>query len=105
VAKVNSQALAQIKIEGRRYGLRATAHAIQRMAERGVDAYVVTGNVLALGAERLLDLQRAQEEAIVIDTVTNTAIVIGFKANTIMVITVLNKANVYIKDNTRIERL
>jgi hypothetical protein len=97
--------IAQITINKQTYSIRATEHSLQRMTERKIDEYVVSGNVLALGATRLLKLQEAQEEAIIIDKKTNTSIVIAFLRNTIKIITVIDKSNVFVKDGTRIERL
>jgi hypothetical protein len=97
--------LAQIKINNQQYSIRATVHALQRMAERKVDEYVVTGNVLALGEKRLLALQEEQTDAIVIDKVSNTSTVITFNKNTIKIVTVIDKANVFVKSNTKIERI
>jgi hypothetical protein len=97
--------LAQIKINNRDYSIRATDHCLQRMAERKIDEYVVSGNVLALGETKLLKLQEAQEEAIIIDKKTNTSIVVAFIRNTVKIITVIDKANVFVKDGTRIERI
>lgn len=97
--------LATLTIAKQTYSIRATAHAMERMSERNVSAYVVTSNVLALGPEKLLDLQSKHEEAIVIDELHNCAVVIAFKGNTVKVVTVINKSNVFVKSNTRIERL
>ena len=97
--------LAQIKIDGKSYSIRATVHALERMDQRSIDEYVVTGNVLALGNQRLVELQEMQEDAIIIDENTNTSVVITFKKNTIKVVTVINKANVFVKKNTTIEKI
>jgi len=97
--------LAKLEINGQHYSVRATVHALQRMAERNIDEFVVSGNVLALGKVKLQELQRDQEEAIIIDQQSNSAVVIGFVKNTVKVITVINKSNVFVKENTRIEKL
>lgn len=101
----NGKSLALLTIEGKDYSIRASEHALQRMEERQVDSYVVAGNVMALGAERLQELQRKQEEAMIIDEENEVAVVIAFKGNRIMLVTVLNKANCYVKKGTRIERV
>lgn len=103
--KMKDKSLGQIKIEKQDYSVRATVHSLERMAQRNIDEYVVVGNVLALGKERLLKLQEAQEEAIIIDELTNTSIVIAFKKNTIKVVTVIDKSNVFVKSNTRVVNL
>ena len=99
------QLLAQVRINNKDYSVRASAHAIQRMQERKVDSYIVTGNILSLGEERILKLQEKGEEAILIDENTNTSIVFGFKGNRIQVITVIDKANVFVKRGTLVVNL
>lgn len=97
--------LAQMTIEGMAYSIRATRHALERMAQRNVDEYVVTGNVLALGKDRLLKLQELQEDVIIIDEVKKVSIVMTFVRNTIKIITVIDKSNVFVKNNTEIVNL
>jgi len=97
--------LAQLEINGQHYSVRATIHAMERMKQRGIDEFVVSGNVLALGKQKLQELQESQEEAIIIDEQNGCAVVIGFNKNTVKVITVINKSNVFVKTNTKIERI
>ena len=97
--------LAQINISGIIYSIRATAHALERMTQRGIDNHMVTGNILGLGKDKILELQEQEEEAIIIDEATNTATVIGFKKNTIKVITVVNTVNIYNSRDTKIIEL
>lgn len=100
-----SKSLAQLSISGETYSIRASDHALQRMAERGVDEYVVAGTVVSLGKARLQELQDEDAEAIIIDEAKDVAVVIGFRGNRVMVITVINKSNVFVKSDTTIERL
>lgn len=99
------KSIAQLKINGETYSIRATSHALKRMEERDIDEYIVSGNIIALGKERLISLQSKNKDIIVIDENKNVAIVIGFDNNKIFIITVINKANVFVKDNTIIEKL
>jgi len=103
--KYKEKLIAQLKINGISYSIRATAHAMQRMDEREINEYVISGNIMALGKDKITELQSNNDEAIIIDELKNVAIVIGFKGNRIYVITVINKSNVYVKDNTVIERI
>ena len=96
--------LATVAIEGNTFSIRASVHALERMSERKIDEYVVTGNVLALG-KKLVELKEANTEVIIIDEETNSSVVIGFKKNTIKVITVIDKSNVFVKTGTHIETL
>lgn len=97
--------LAQIRIEKEIYSVRATGHAIDRMAERKVDEWIVGGDVLALGKERLLNFKRANKDIALIDTKRNITIIMNFKRNTIKILTVIDKADVYVLDGTIIKNL
>jgi len=105
MAKKKDKGLAQVNIEGRRYGIRATYHALERMEERKIEAETVVGNILLLGKEKIKELQELEQEIIIIDEDTNTSLVIGFKQNKIKVITVINKSNVFVKKGTKIVNL
>ena len=52
------KSIAQIKINYTTYSLRATDHGLERMKQRKISEYVVTGDVLSLGKDRLLELQK-----------------------------------------------
>lgn len=101
---MNSQnrEIAVTKIDGKYYDIIASNHAMERMTERNVDKYVVAGNVIALGPERIAELQKNNDEAIIIDEVNNVSVVVGFGKNHITIITVIAKANVFVKNNTQI---
>lgn len=72
------------------------------MNERNIDRYVVAGSVVALGPERITKLQEDNDEAMIIDKDNNVAVVVGFGRNSITVITVINKSNVFVKSGTQI---
>ena len=97
-----SKSIATMTIEGKPYSVRATYHALDRMKKRKVDEYVVSGTILALGKNRLLDLQENDEDAIIIDNDKGISIVISFYNNTIKVVTVIDKSRVWVKSNTTI---
>lgn len=102
---MKAQAIGQVRIENQTFSIRASAHAMARMAERKVEVWAVVGTVIALGPERLTSIKAAQEEAIIINKDENIAVVIGTKKNTITVVTVIHSANVYVKTATRIETI
>jgi len=103
--KTKSKSIAQLKIENQDYSIRATIHAQERMEERNIDKHQAVSIILALGEKRITDLQKENEEAIIIDRERDAAIVIGFKGNKIQIITVIDKANVFIKEGTRVEQI
>lgn len=63
---------------------------------------MVAGSVLALGPARINRLQSENEEAMIIDKENNVAVVVGFSPEEIVIITVINKSNVFVKENTTI---
>lgn len=97
-----AEKIAAIEINGQHINISASGHAIDRMQEYEVNKYVVSGNVLALGPERIAELQQKREEAIIIDEVTNISVVVGFSWKTVTIITVIPKSNVFVKSNTQI---
>lgn len=98
----NNRELASVKIDNQTFDIIASHHAMERMEEREVDPYVVTGNVLALGPERIGQLQINNDEAIIIDEVNDVSVVVGVGEQRITIITVIAKSNVFVKNNTKI---
>ena len=94
--------LASIEINNKTYKITASHHAVERMEQRNVDAYVVASSVLALGPDRIDALHAQNEEAMIIDKTNNVSVVVGMSPNSITIITVINRANVYVKENTAI---
>lgn len=100
-----SKCLAQITIEKETYSIRATGHALDRMRERKIDEWVVSGDIIAFGKQRLLEFKNTNEEVILIDKKRNIAIVWAFIKNTVYLITVIDKSEVYVLDGTVIKNL
>ena len=75
--------IAVVEIDGTYIKITASHHAMGRMAKREVDKYVVAGNVLALGPDRISELQKNNDEAIIIDEANNVSVVIGFDKKSI----------------------
>ena len=88
-----------------KYSVRATIHAQERMEQRGVEEFAVVGNVLALGKNRMIDLQARQDEAIIIDEKNEISIVVGFKKNTLKIITVIGTKDIWNNRGTKIENI
>jgi Icc-related predicted phosphoesterase len=97
--------IAKLKIEKQCYSIRATAHAILRMEQRKIDEYVVSGTIIALGNKKLLEYQGNGRDIAVIDKIKEVAVIATFKKNTIKIITVIGKKDIYVKDGTTIENI
>ncbi len=105
MGRKQKKCIATINIEGNTYSIRISNHAKKRMQERNISEYVIAGNILSLGKVRLIELQKAGDDFIIIDDITSTSIVAGFKGNRIFIITVINKCNVFIKSETQVINL
>lgn len=102
----NGKYLAKLEMgNGAQWSLRATDHALGRMAERDVDAYAATSAIIALGERVLTELKDTGDEALVLDQDRGFALVVGFKLNTAWIITVIDKARCYAKRGTRVYQL
>ena len=96
--------IATTKVNGQTYSVRASGHAVERMEQRGVDKTIVAGNILSLGEKRIAEMQKNNDEAIIIDKQNGVSVVIGFRPNVnqIRILTVIPKSNVFVKSNTKV---
>jgi len=104
----NSIKIAEIRIEDKEYEVRMTEHSALRMIDRGIDKFVVTGSIIALGKRINQIEENGYDEGIVIDKPHNVAVIFAiFKdkytcKSIVKIITVINRANVFVKENTKI---
>ena len=103
MANKHGKAITQFYIKGEMVSLRTTDHAQERMEQREVNEFVVAGAVLSLG-EKLFEIDENEDFAIIDND--NDTIVIGSRTkNTVYVITVLPRANCYVKEGTKIAKI
>ena len=103
--KTKSKSIARIMIDKETYSVRATGHALDRMQERKVDEWVVSGDIIAFGKEKLLSLRAEEKEIALIDVKRDITIIMAFRKNTIFIITVIDRSEVYILDGTVVRKL
>lgn len=96
--------LASVRIEGKDYSIRATAHSMDRMRTRRVDEITVVGNILAIGKDNIKSLLH-DDDYMLIDTQNNVSIVFTREKNTLLVVTVIDKSNVFVKQGTKVIKL
>lgn len=97
--------IAKLKIKNQDYSIRATIHSLIRMKQYGIDEYVVSGTILSLGHDRLVAYKKSDRDIAVVDKVKKVAVVATFIKNTIKIITVIDKDDIYVKDGTTIEKI
>ena len=94
--------IAQLIINKQSYSIRSTEHSELRMKQRNVDVYVVSSTILALGKERLLKYKESKKDIAIIDKENGIAVIAGFHKNTIYIITVIDKDDIWVKNDTSI---
>lgn len=103
--KYGQKRILLFEVSGERYEIIASAHSLERMIERNVCEDVVSGNIVALGRDKIKELSRDNEEAIVINEYEGVSVVAGFNGKTITIITVVDTENIYNNRGTRVERV
>jgi hypothetical protein len=79
-----------------------TNHAIRRLRQRGVDEFHIASALLAMG-KKLFRYNNSKSKIMLTDTGRKLSAVIAIENYTIVIITVLDKTDVYVKENTIIE--
>lgn len=95
----------KFELDDDNYEVVTTLHSEIRMLERQVEEEAVSGNIIALGKERIDELILKGEEAIVIDSSKELSVVAGFNSRKITIITVLDSSNIWNNRGTRVERV
>ncbi|GAB6099146.1 hypothetical protein JCM16358_10250 [Halanaerocella petrolearia] len=96
--------LSEFILEDKNFRVEGTTHALERMEEREVDKELVAALVLSLD-EKLLEYNDTGEEVAIIDQEHDLAIIIEVREFKAVVITVINKSNIHIKDGTQLEEI
>ena len=96
--------LATFKVINRNFRIESTTHAYQRMEERDIDKNTVISSIKGLDYKILL-YNNSGEEIAVIDQEHDIAIISEVRYNKIVVITVINRSNIHIKEGTKMEEI
>lgn len=99
--------LTSFTIAGKKYKIIATNHGYGRMLQRKLDPYIIGSALLALGT-KLERYNNCGKQIMFKDEGRNTAVIFSIENRTIVLITVLDRANkVFVrnslKDNTLVD--
>ncbi len=97
--------LAESKIINKGFRIEGTTHAVQRMKERNIDKKIVIELVRSLDYSKLLSYNNTGEEIAIIDQENDIAVIMEVRFNKVVVITVIDRANIHIKEGTRLEEI
>ncbi|WP_408954791.1 DUF4258 domain-containing protein [Natroniella sp. ANB-PHB2] len=86
------------------FRIESTTHALERMEEREIEKELVTAIILSLD-QKLLKYNDTGEEIAVVDQENNLAVIIEVRDFKAVVITVIDRSNIHIKDGTRLEEI
>ena len=86
------------------FRIEGTTHALERMEEREIDQELVVAIILSLD-EKLLEYNDTGEEVAIIDQEHNLAVIIEVREFKAVVITVIDRANIHVKDGTLLEEI
>ena len=86
------------------FRIEGTTHALERMEEREIDQELAVAIILSLD-EKLLEYNDTGEEVAIIDQEHNLAVIIEVREFKAVVITVIDRANIHVKDGTLLEEI
>jgi hypothetical protein len=87
-------------LNGKTYSIRLTNHAEQRLQQRNIDLYQVTGSILSLGQKTITAYAGSNRDIFILDKEHNFSIVCNISACTITIITVIDSIDCWIKNGT-----
>ena len=87
-------------LNSKTYSIRLSKHANQRLADRNIDLYQVTGSILSLGQKTITAYSGSNRDIFIMDKPNNFSIVCNISACTITIITVIDNVDCWIKSGT-----
>lgn len=87
-------------IANKTYSIRLTNHAQQRLIDRQLDLYQVTGSILSLGQKTITVYSGSNRDIFIMDKVNNFSIVCNITGCTITIVTVIDSIDCWIKQGT-----
>ncbi|MFP4016966.1 MAG: DUF4258 domain-containing protein [Halanaerobiales bacterium] len=94
----------KLALTDRYFPIESTTHALERMQERGIDQQVVIEVIQGLNY-KIMSYNNSGEEVAIIDQENDIAVIIEVRFNKVVVITVIDRANIHIKDGTLMEEI
>lgn len=96
----NGKVISTFTIADKTYSIRLTAHAQQRLQQRNIDLYQVTGSILSLGQKNITEYSGSNRDIFIMDKQNNFSIVCNITHRTITIVTVINNADCWVKSGT-----
>jgi hypothetical protein len=87
-------------IANKTYSIRLSSHAQQRLQQRQLDLYQITGSILSLGEQTITEYAGSNRDIFIMDKEHNFSIVCNITNRTITIVTVIDTADCWIKQGT-----
>lgn len=101
----NGKMISTFTIANKTYSIRLTAHAKQRITDRNLDLYQVTGSILSLGQQNIEQYSGSNRDIFIMDKQNNFSIVCNITYRTITIVTVIDTTDCWVKNGTIAVRL
>ena len=96
----NGKMISTFTIANKTYSIRLTAHAKQRLTQRNIDLFQVTGSILSLGQKTITDYSGSNRDIFIMDKANNFSIVCNITYRTITIVTVIDTCDCWVKNGT-----
>lgn len=87
-------------IANKTYSIRLTNHAQQRLTDRNIDLFQVTGSILSLGQKTITAYSGTNRDIFIMDKQNNFSIVCNITHRTITIVTVIDTCDCWVKNGT-----
>jgi hypothetical protein len=87
------------------YCIKISEHAELRLSQRKLDLFKIVGAILSLGENKIKNYSNTNKDIFIMDNTNNFSVVCYIKNYTIMIVTVLNKADCYVREGTDVINL
>ena len=87
-------------LNNKTYSIRLSSHASQRLQQRQIDLYQVTGSILSLGEKTITAYSGSNRDIFIMDKQNNFSIVCNITNRTITIITVIDNVDCWVKNGT-----
>jgi hypothetical protein len=98
--------LLAFRFNGREYEVRCTDHSLERFTDRNLNVDEALGAIVALGKKRLDDFAVKSDDVAIIDKINKQSVIITFESEgnytQIRIATIIGRANVVVKDGTKV---
>jgi hypothetical protein len=99
---LNENEITGFFVSGKFFRLIATNHAIKRIKQRRLNKYQIASAILGLGT-KLEMYNNSGKQILISDKDKNLSTIFAIEKYNIVLVTVLDKANPYVKENTVVE--